>query len=48
MSGTTVFKNGACLVEGYGMDLDRLNQEDRIGLMRTSEVSRDHINTEFL
>ncbi|CAH1098780.1 unnamed protein product [Psylliodes chrysocephalus] len=37
MSGTTVFKNGACLVEGYGMDLDRLNQEDRIGLMRTSE-----------
>ncbi|CAG9835077.1 unnamed protein product [Diabrotica balteata] len=37
MSGTTVFKNGACLVEGYGMDLDRLNQDDRIGLMRTSE-----------
>ncbi|XP_057662897.1 neuralized-like protein 4 [Diorhabda carinulata] len=37
MSGTTVFKNGVGLVEGYGTDLDRLNQDDRIGLMRTSE-----------
>lgn len=39
MSGTSVFKNGVCLVEGYGVDLDKLNQDDRIGLMRTSEVS---------
>ncbi|KAG5890383.1 hypothetical protein JTB14_029747 [Gonioctena quinquepunctata] len=37
MSGTSVFKNGVCLVEGYGIDLDKLNQDDRIGLMRTSE-----------
>lgn len=38
MSGTSVFKNGVCLVEGYGIDLDKLNQDDRVGLMRTSEV----------
>ncbi|CAH2003990.1 unnamed protein product [Acanthoscelides obtectus] len=37
MSGTSVFKNGVCLVEGYGIDLDRLIQDDCIGLMRTSE-----------
>ncbi|CAH0558081.1 unnamed protein product [Brassicogethes aeneus] len=35
MSTSSVFKNGVCLVEGYGMDLDKLNQEDKIGLMRT-------------
>lgn len=39
MSGTSVYRNGVCLVEGYGIDLDKLNQDDRIGLMRTSEVS---------
>lgn len=38
MSGTSVYRNGVCLVEGYGIDLDKLNQDDRIGLMRTSEV----------
>lgn len=38
MSGTSVFKNGNCLIEGYGIDLDKLNQFDRIGLIKTSEV----------
>lgn len=29
--------NGVCMEEGYGTDLDKLNQEDRVGLMRTFE-----------
>ncbi|ERL95247.1 hypothetical protein D910_12514 [Dendroctonus ponderosae] len=37
MSGTSVFKNGNCLIEGYGNDLDKLNQLDRIGLVKTCE-----------
>ncbi|XP_066248762.1 neuralized-like protein 4 isoform X5 [Euwallacea similis] len=37
MSGTSIFKNGNCLIEGYGTDLDKLNQLDRIGLIKTSE-----------
>ncbi|XP_060517593.1 neuralized-like protein 4 isoform X2 [Cylas formicarius] len=37
LSGTSVFKNGNCLVENYGPDLDKINQNDRIGLVRTSE-----------
>ncbi|KAJ8965975.1 hypothetical protein NQ317_018621 [Molorchus minor] len=54
MSGSSVFKNGVCLTEGYGMDLDKLNQEDRVGLMRTSEVTitspayREHNNDDCL
>lgn len=42
MSGTSIFRNGTCLIEGYGTDLDKLNQFDRIGLIKTSEVSRLH------
>ncbi|KAK4880128.1 hypothetical protein RN001_008274 [Aquatica leii] len=37
MAGNSVLKDGALLMERYGMDLDRLNQEDRVGIMRTSE-----------
>lgn len=37
MSSTSVYHNGTCLIEHYGMDLDKLNQEDRIGVVRTSE-----------
>ncbi|XP_050309268.1 neuralized-like protein 4 [Anthonomus grandis grandis] len=37
MSGTSIFKNGNCLIEGYGVDLEKLNQLDRIGLIKTSE-----------
>lgn len=43
MSGTSVYKNGVCLVEGYGIDLDKLNQDDKIGLMRNSEVRVYHV-----
>jgi hypothetical protein len=38
MSGMSFFKSGNCIIERYGIDLDKLNQDDRIGLMRTSEV----------
>ncbi|KAF2900858.1 hypothetical protein ILUMI_05336 [Ignelater luminosus] len=37
MTGNSILKDGILLVEKYGIDLDKLNQEDRIGLMRTSE-----------
>lgn len=37
MSGTSIFKNGNLLVEGYGIDLDKLNEFDRIGLVKTPE-----------
>ncbi|EFA04682.2 bluestreak [Tribolium castaneum] len=37
MSGMSFFKSGNCVIERYGADLDKLNQDDRIGLMRTSE-----------
>ncbi|CAG9771302.1 unnamed protein product [Ceutorhynchus assimilis] len=37
LSGISVFKNGNIIIEGYGADLDTLNQFDRIGLMKTSE-----------
>jgi neuralized-like protein 4 len=37
MSGMSFFKSGNCIIERYGIDLDKLNQDDRIGLMRTSE-----------
>lgn len=38
MAGNSVIKDGILLVERYGMDLDRLNQDDRVGIMRTTEV----------
>ncbi|KAK5646861.1 hypothetical protein RI129_005325 [Pyrocoelia pectoralis] len=37
MAGNSILKDGALLTERYGTDLDRLNQDDRVGLMRTSE-----------
>ncbi|XP_063932045.1 neuralized-like protein 4 isoform X2 [Zophobas morio] len=37
MSGMSFFRSGNCVIERYGTDLDKLNQDDRIGLMRTSE-----------
>lgn len=39
MTGNSILKDGSLLVERYGTDLDKLNQDDRVGLMRTSEVS---------
>ncbi|KAK9882477.1 hypothetical protein WA026_021818 [Henosepilachna vigintioctopunctata] len=37
MSSTSVYHNGECVMERYGTDLVKLNQEDRVGLMKTSE-----------
>lgn len=39
MTGNTILKDGTLLLENYGMDLNKLNQDDRVGLLRTSEVS---------
>lgn len=38
MSGTSVLMNGDSIVEFYGADLEKLSEEDRVGVMRTSEV----------
>lgn len=43
MTGNSILKDGILLVEKYGIDLDKLNQEDRIGLMRTSEVTHKQV-----
>lgn len=43
MSGCSFFKSGNCVIERYGTDLDRLNQDDRVGLMRTSEVKNNSL-----
>ncbi|KAI4464542.1 neuralized [Holotrichia oblita] len=37
MAGNCILKDGILLVERYGIDLDKLSQDDRVGLMRTSE-----------
>lgn len=37
MSGIDVRKDGTCLVEYYGTDLETLNEGDRVGVMRTSQ-----------
>lgn len=39
MSGNSVLKNGCLVKEKYGTDLDKLNEGDYVGLMRTSDVS---------
>lgn len=39
MTGSSILKDGSLLVERYGPDLDKLNQDDRVGVMRTSDVS---------
>lgn len=36
MSGIDVRKDGMCLTEFYGTDLEMLNENDRVGVMRTS------------
>lgn len=38
MAGNCILKDGILLIERYGSDLDKLSQDDRVGLMRTSEV----------
>lgn len=37
MSGISVLKDGVSLVEYYGTDLDKLNEGDRIGVLRTAQ-----------
>lgn len=37
MSGISVLKDGNSLMEYYGADLDKLNEGDRVGVMRTSK-----------
>ncbi|XP_013115152.2 neuralized-like protein 4 [Stomoxys calcitrans] len=37
MSGIDVRKDGLCLTEFYGVDLETLNVNDRVGVMRTSK-----------
>lgn len=39
MSGNSILMNGNSIVEFYGIDLEKLNEEDRVGVMRTSDVS---------
>ncbi|XP_054732777.1 neuralized-like protein 4 [Anastrepha obliqua] len=36
MSGIDVRKDGVCLIEFYGVDLETLGERDRVGVMRTS------------
>lgn len=36
MSGTNILKDGNCIVECYGPDLDKLDEGDRVGVLRTS------------
>ncbi|XP_018330775.1 neuralized-like protein 4 isoform X2 [Agrilus planipennis] len=37
LAGKSILKDGVLIVERYGADLDRLGQDDRVGLLRTSE-----------
>lgn len=37
MAGISILKDGSSLVEAYGMDLDKLKEGDRCGVMRTSQ-----------
>lgn len=39
MSGNSILKDSCLITERYGTDLEKLNQDDRVGLMRTSDVS---------
>lgn len=36
MSGTNILKDGNCIVECFGPDLDKLSEGDRIGVLRTA------------
>ncbi|XP_037052050.1 neuralized-like protein 4 isoform X2 [Bradysia coprophila] len=37
MAGISILKDGCSLVEAYGIDLDKLKEGDRVGVMRTSQ-----------
>ncbi|XP_017783812.1 PREDICTED: neuralized-like protein 4 [Nicrophorus vespilloides] len=37
MCGNSIVKDGSTIVDHYGVDLDSLNQDDRVGLVKTSE-----------
>lgn len=39
MTGNSILKDGRSVVEVYGVDLDKLKEGERIGVMRTSEVT---------
>lgn len=39
MTGNSILKDGRSVVEVYGIDLDKLKEGERIGVMRTSEVT---------
>lgn len=45
MTNQSIIKDGVLLLERYGSDLGKLSQDDRVGLMRTSDVS--HIKHTF-
>ena len=36
MSGNTILKDGRSVNENYGTDLDKLEEEDRVGVVRAS------------
>lgn len=38
MSGMDILKDGNCIVECFGLNLDKLVEGDRIGVMRTSNA----------
>ncbi|KAJ6638138.1 Neuralized-like protein 4, partial [Pseudolycoriella hygida] len=37
MAGISILKDGSSLVEAYGIDLDKMKEGDRIGVMRTAQ-----------
>jgi hypothetical protein len=39
MTGNSILKDGRSVVEVYGIDLDKLKEGERIGVMKTSEVT---------
>lgn len=47
MSGDSILKDGNLLLESYGIDLDKMNVSDRLGVMRTAaDQLVFHINGE--
>lgn len=38
MAGNAILKDGELVNDRYGVDLDKLVQDDRIGILRTSEA----------
>jgi hypothetical protein len=39
MTGNSILKDGRSVLEMYGIDLDELKEGERIGVMRTAEVT---------